>query len=300
MNHTPGKTPPVITKLIIWTCSIWIVIALINPITLWMHLTPLQSILSLSYWGLSHYLIWQPVTYLFTIEFTSSGLSMFSLLGLFLQIYLLWFTGSMIVDDVGSKSFLRLYFFTGIASGLATILLSALFGSYPILSGAMAAVLGIFTVWIMLYPNLELFLFFLIPIKAKWLFMSLVGAILLISLTQFNFPAAILNLSAVFFSYLYAAMFWNLRSPWKETRPMEAALASFGVKVMEILSKLKEASDFTDEQGKFFDIRTGKALFDDDAFVDAMLAKISRYGEKSLTWRERRRLKKISDKKNRK
>jgi len=45
------------------------------------------------------------------------------------------------------------------------------------------------------------------------------------------------------------------------------------------------------------DMNTGKPLDDDDAFVDAMLAKISKQGENSLSWSERRRLNLISERK---
>jgi hypothetical protein len=48
---------------------------------------------------------------------------------------------------------------------------------------------------------------------------------------------------------------------------------------------------------KIFDFKTGKAILNDEAFMDACLKKISEYGREGLTFRERWRMRRISKRK---
>ena len=64
-----------------------------------------------------------------------------------------------------------------------------------------------------------------------------------------------------------------------------------------IRAKIRRLFLFKKDESKIVDIKTGKTVLDDEAFIDEMLAKISRYGEKSLSWQERDRMRQISEKK---
>jgi hypothetical protein len=50
-------------------------------------------------------------------------------------------------------------------------------------------------------------------------------------------------------------------------------------------------------QGKIVDIRTGNQAQSDETFLDAMLDKVNRLGEGSLTWKEKLRMQRISKQK---
>jgi len=52
------------------------------------------------------------------------------------------------------------------------------------------------------------------------------------------------------------------------------------------------------QHNKVVDFKTGQPILDDDQFMDAMLARISLYGESVLTPDEKNRMRKISERKS--
>lgn len=78
-------------------------------------------------------------------------------------IYLLWLYGTALEQDWGSFRF-NLFYFTGV---LATTIGGLLGGGAT--SGCVALNTSIFLAFAALWPNFELLLFFLIPVKVKWL-----------------------------------------------------------------------------------------------------------------------------------
>jgi hypothetical protein len=141
----------------------------------------------------------------------------------------------------------------------------------------------------MIYPDRELLFFFIIPIPIKLLLGAVLIASLLVNLSQRNYVDLTLTFSAALFGYLYGTIVWGLRSPFQWMNRADRFLNRIG----DRLHTFRDQND-----AKIIDIRTAKAKQDEDVFVDAMLDKISKKGEKSLNWWERRKLDKIS--KNRK
>lgn len=280
----PEFTPPTIQSLIIATCSISIA-ATIGTTVLFQLLAIIgpEFWLSLSWQGLKNYYVWQPVTYLF-VQYTSTyGFSFSYFINLLFQMYLLWVIGSQVLDRIGRSAFLRLYFISGILAGLITVSIMAISGYYDILSGPFPSILAIMVIWTLMYPEQEILLFFLIPVKAKWLILGFIGVLMLVSI-----PADFLMFILYFFScligYLYGIIAWGLKSPFPVFRPFEGLV-------------LKCVSIFSKKEPKVLDISTGEPKLDDDRFVDAMLEKISKKGEHSLSWQERQRMKTISERK---
>lgn len=72
--------------------------------------------------------------------------------------------GPDIEESIGSKKFLNLYLISGLFSGLC----HALFMSSPVL-GASGAIWGIMVFYALLKPNTILHLYFLIPVKVKYI-----------------------------------------------------------------------------------------------------------------------------------
>lgn len=123
-----------------------------------------------SYAGLSPLMVaqgavWQLVTYMFLHGNLFHLL--FNMLGL-------WMFGRDLENDWGSREFLKYYFICGIGAGLVTLL--ALWGHVSYTIGASGAIYGILLAFGMAYPNRYIFLWFLIPIKAKY-FVILFGAL---------------------------------------------------------------------------------------------------------------------------
>ncbi|WNJ19597.1 rhomboid family intramembrane serine protease [Pontibacter sp. G13] len=76
------------------------------------------------------------------------------------------FIGPIVEQTVGSKRFLRFYLFCGVVGGLLVGLVDP--SPYAVL-GASGAISGVFAAMAFQYPDLEVRLYFLIPIKAKYL-----------------------------------------------------------------------------------------------------------------------------------
>ncbi|MBN1495169.1 MAG: rhomboid family intramembrane serine protease [Spirochaetes bacterium] len=125
--------------------------------------------------ALGRYYIWQ----LFTYMFLHGGF-----LHLFLNMYALLIFGIPVEQAWGGRRFLIYYLFTGIGAGITILTINTILGGidYPIPTiGASGAVFGLLLAFGMLFPNAEILLFFIIPMKAKFL-VILYGSIELYSL----------------------------------------------------------------------------------------------------------------------
>lgn len=285
-------------KWIIWmTCVTSIFSAAVQEILEQFGVFPgPQNFLSLSWWGLRQWFVWQPLSYLF-VQDAVGGLSFSFFLILFFSMYLLWVIGSTVLQAIGKAAFLRLYLLGGMAAGFFTLLSMKVTGQYEMLAGAAPSLLILLTVWCLAFPETEVFLFFLIPFQAKWIVAAIVGVLLLISLSHWDLSSFILYLSAVAIGYGYATIGWGWHSPFEITRNLDSRLSKAGYYLRQRMPRWMPKRGQGSPEGKIIDITTGQSSKDDDAFVDAMLAKISRYGEDSLSWSEKRRLQKISERK---
>lgn len=261
-----------------------------------------QSLLSLSWRGLNQGYMWQPISYLFVLSSGNAGLSLSFFLELLFDLYILWIMGSALLARIGANAFARFFFITGIVTGLLTLLWMPLFQQYTVLAGPSAAIIAIMTVWTMLHAESELLLFFLMPVKAKWLFLGLLGIFLLIDLSHLNFINLIFTMHSVLAGYLYATVVWELENPFSIFSRIDHFFIHLGDKLRSFAfwRQSNAATSLTpDKETKILDFHTGTPYLDDDAFMDSALEKISKQGEKSLTWSERSRMMQISEKKSR-
>ncbi|AZQ13843.1 MULTISPECIES: rhomboid family intramembrane serine protease [Halorubrum] len=95
----------------------------------------------------------------------------------------LFFFGPLVERAVGSKRFVGFFFAAGAIAGLGHVLFAIATGAPPTgvlgASGAGFAILGVLTVW---RPNMQVLLFFVVPMKIKYLTwgIALVSAVLVI------------------------------------------------------------------------------------------------------------------------
>lgn len=143
-----------------------------------------------------HYTFWQLITYLFVHEAFYHYL--FNMLGL-------WWFGSDVERALGSRAFLKYYFFTGIGAGLVSV-----FMGVPTI-GASGSIYGLLLAYGLLFPNRVLYLYFVIPIKAKYCVM-LFGLIELFALmgvsSNINHYA---HLAGIFFGMLWF-LYWTKKA----------------------------------------------------------------------------------------
>lgn len=284
----PNETPKVILHLIIWTCVISILSGLTNSLFVQiLKMNGPQEILGLSWYGLRQYYLWQPVTYIFIKEVTAYGISVNFLISLAFDMYILWVIGTMIQERIGTNRFLGVYLLSGVVAGIIAILMMLAVGKYMLITGPAAALLAIFTLWTMFYPENILMLFFLIPVKTMWLLVAVLAIITLTTLSSGDFVSLIFYWSGALFGYLYGLLYLGLKSPFKYTHEFD----TYVINKMEKFRSRKESGGGT----KVVDFSES---IDDDAFMDAMLTKIAKYGESSLTARERQRMKQISERRD--
>ncbi len=293
----PGNTPKSIYRLVAATAGISIFCAFVQNLFAYFGTRGPQEWLSLSWQGLSQWHIWQPITYLFVQTGGEYGISFGFLIALIFNMYILWIMGSSTLEKVGDAAFLRFYFICGAITGILTLLLMPLIGQYATLAGTAPVILSILMVWTMLHPESDLLLFFIIPVKAKRLLPAILVLLLLINISQLNFLELTFNLIGLVMGYLYATIIWGLESPYAFTRFTDKWLVAFGEKISNLNTKFTPGRPLPDKKAEIIDFHTGRSVQDDDVFMDTVLEKISKHGEKSLTWSERNRMKKISEKK---
>lgn len=146
-------------------------------------------------------MLWQPFTYLFFHG---------GIWHVLINMFVLWMFGSELEKFWGKKEFLRFFFITGIGSGLITILFS-LSSTNPVV-GASGAIYGVLLAYGFMFPNRLVYLYFLIPIKVKYL-VILIGTIAFFSsLNPGNSNISHLtHLSGMVigFIYLRSSINWN-------------------------------------------------------------------------------------------
>jgi len=146
-------------------------------------------------------MLWQPFTYLFFHG---------GVWHVLINMFVLWMFGSELEKFWGKKEFLRFFFITGIGSGLITILFS-LSSTNPVV-GASGAIYGVLLAYGLMFPNRLVYLYFLIPIKVKYL-VILIGTIAFFSsLNPGNSNISHLtHLSGMVigFIYLRSSINWN-------------------------------------------------------------------------------------------
>lgn len=150
-----------------------------------------------------HGAIWQPATYLFLHG---------GFFHIIFNLFALWMFGYDLEQAWGPRRFLFYFFMTGIGGALFNVLLEP---SSPIpVIGNSAAVYGILLAFGMLFPDRPIFLWFVIPIKAKW-FVLVMGLIeFWASLTQAGSGVAHLaHLGGMLFGFFYVRSVRARRGP---------------------------------------------------------------------------------------
>lgn len=148
--------PPIVKNLIIINALVFAAQLLFRsryPVTGLIGLWPLNS---------GAFRPYQMVTHMFAHDpygFTHILFNMFSL----------WMFGRVLENVWGGKRFLLFYLVCGLGAAVAHLIVQRFTGGYLPTVGASGAIMGIMAAFAYLFPNTELFLYFIpIPIKAKW------------------------------------------------------------------------------------------------------------------------------------
>lgn len=286
-HFVPGSTPKLLKILILFTIASSLISA---------FLPALQVLFSLSFFGISHLYLWQFLTYIFMAP-TKISFSLFLFLAF--DMYILWAFGASLIQRSRPALFYALYFGSALFAGLLAFLPMALGLQHSFLAGPAAPLYAILLAWVMLNPESELLLFFSLPFKARWLVIGILAANLILDLTNGDWIGFFSNCGGALFGYFFTLIAWREPSPFYYLRSFERMIFRSFDRVRDRFRKLgKKQSPNPYKHSKIYDIQSGEPILGDEAFMDAMLARISLYGEDSLTPEEKKRMHSISAKKN--
>ena len=186
--------PPVtrvVKQLIIFTVGAFVLTYLPAVIFHWRFPPPL---LGLRPFEVTRYFaIWELVTYLFLHA------GFFHIL---FNLFALWMFGSDLERLWGPRRFLFFFFLTGVGAGLVNVLLEP--SSSIATVGNSGAVYGILLAYGLLFPDRPIFLWLIIPIKAKW-FVAIIGVIAFVG--SLSGPGSgishVAHLGGMLFAFLY-------------------------------------------------------------------------------------------------
>ena len=155
----------------------------------------------------SELMIWQPFTYLFFHG---------GIWHVLINMFVLWMFGSELERLWGKSHFLKFYFVTGVGSGLLTILFS-LQSITPIV-GASGAVYGVLLAYGLTYPNRQIYLYGIIPIKSIWFVIGIGMIAFMSSFNNISQVSHITHLSGMLIGYLMLKRPVEWRSLWFSIR----------------------------------------------------------------------------------
>lgn len=208
--------------------------------------------------------VWRLVSYMFlhsTSDFSHLLLNMFTL----------WMFGGELEERWGTKRFIGLYFLFGTGAALFSIfyMIDPVMRYVPVI-GASGAIFGLLTAYAVYYPRRELFLFFVLPIRA-W--MLVVGYAVLSLSFAFSQDKMVAHL--IHFGGIAVAFAWLKGWP----------------KVEEWYCGQKELWDEKEMRRRVEERINRKKHYEEK--IDPILRKISREGEGALTKEEKEILKEV-------
>lgn len=197
--------------------------------------------------------VWQPLTYLFLHA---------GLFHLLLNMFVLWMFGAEIERSWGTEEFLKYYVVCGL--GAAALLFVFNWDSYTI--GASGAVLGVLLAFGMMFPERHIYLYFLIPVKAKWLVVGI--AVLEVVYLIAGSRGGIAN--AAHLGGMATGYVWIKRRGSGDGGTLERLVSKWRRRKLKVVDGGRERT---------LDAET-------EAEIDRILDKISKHGLDSLTRRE--------------
>ncbi|HEX2209865.1 MAG TPA: rhomboid family intramembrane serine protease [Longimicrobium sp.] len=247
------------------------------------------------------YLAFQPADFLtrpwtlVTYAFFHAGVM--HLLG---NMLMLFFFGPPLEERWGSRSFLRVYLLAAAGGALFSVLFAFLDPASYIV-GASGATLGLLLAFAMIWPDMEIHIWGIFPVKAKWLVAVLIFINLAMALEGSGGQVAVLaHLGGMAATFLYLKSPWaphawgevprsSRRSPGK--RGGVALVPWAGKKQAAAASQTATVTQARPAAARNKGKSSERELLDD---VDRILDKISAHGLSSLTDEERRRLDEVS------
>ena len=288
--------PPVIKNLLIINAAVFLVQMLASNLMLngrplgylfnvWFALNPLGPDFNFQ--------VWQLITY----QFMHGGFG-----HIFFNMFALWMFGMEVENNWGSKKFLIYYLLCGVIAGLFQLFLTPLLGAGPAVTiGASGAVYGVLIGFALMFPDRPIYLYFLLPIKAKYLVGFLIVLEFLLVDSAGSNVAHLAHLGGALAGFLFIMFDSSIDVPLKRSLNISSGYRSnqnFQNPFSGFADKFKQRSQNI-EDAKFYDInkkKDGDEVTQEE--IDRILDKISQSGYQNLSEKEKRILFEASKKMN--
>ncbi|MCW7473330.1 rhomboid family intramembrane serine protease [Leptospira levettii] len=209
--------------------------------------------------------VWQLVSYAFLHG---------SFMHILFNMLSLWMFGSELAEIWGERAFLKFYFFTALLGGIGTITAQYLGIPQGVVVGASASMYGLLVAYGMTWPNRELLVFLIFPMRAKYFVMIVM---LMVLFAQGERVAHFAHLGGA----IGGLILMKLYTGWKGTK---SSLPTWS------LSRYLQKRRFMRYQEEMAKRENAKTK------VDELLEKISKNGMESLSRKERKFLNEASQK----
>jgi len=275
--------PPVIKALLISNVAVWLIIDFVlSPFAIGGERIGGEGLLTryLALWPLGdNFYPWQ----LFTYMFLHGGFA-----HIFFNMLALWMFGMELENTWGSRKFLIYYLLCGLGAAISNVLVAPLIGQVGPTVGASGAVYGVLVAFGMLFPDRPIYIYFLLPIRAKYFVAIYMAMEVFQGVTGTSDGVAhFAHLGGAAVGLLYVLVD-------RGTLPFGSWLRGLTTRHEEVPLGYRRFNRTPEEvhEAKFYDIKTGqqrkggKDITQED--IDAILDKISAGGYQSLTEDEKR------------
>ncbi|MBI5726787.1 MAG: rhomboid family intramembrane serine protease [Ignavibacteriales bacterium] len=279
--------PPVIKNLMIINAAVFFLQMVMRNILV--SGVPAYSVI-LQYFALmpidsGHFQLWQPITYQFLHgSFSHILFNMFSL----------WMFGIEIENYWGSKKFLIFYLLCGVGGGLAQLLFSPLINGIgaPTI-GASGAIFGVMLAFGLLYPDRYIYIYFFIPVKAKYLILGMILLNIFGLGDDGSGVAYLAHIGGGVTGLIYMLMDKNTTFSFSSIfgikqgggNPFKDFTSSSGSRQSFFQPKPREEEPPV-QDANYYDVKEDDVITQEE--IDRILDKISQFGYKGLTEREKK------------
>ena len=226
--------------------------------------------------------VWQLITY----QFMHGGFG-----HIFFNMFALWMFGGSIEDVFGSKKFLIFYLLAGVSAGLFQLFITPVLGATSAVTiGASGSIFGVLIAYAMFFPDNLIFLYFLIPVKAKYL----IGFLVLIEFFAVDSASSdvahLAHLGGALFGFLYIMFdknsYVSLKSVFKKSYFYKSD-TNKNIFNNPFSSNTQSSRDVEDAKYRDIDSNSDSEPVSQKE-IDEILDKIGQTGYQNLTEREKK------------
>lgn len=293
--------PPIIKQLILINVGVFILQSLIESINFgsypgWYILNryfALNPLTGIDQAGQAYnFQIWQPITY----QFMHGGFS-----HIFFNMFMLWMFGNEIENIMGSKKFLFFYLLSGIGAAAVQVIIGSVLSNHLAFTiGASGAVYGVMIAFALFFPERQIYVYFLFPVKAKYLIAFLV-LIEFMSVGDMSLVAHLAHIGGALTGFIFIMLDkknnYNIDALFNKVKSSASNFSSSSSKGFRKPSGNPFGKKNV-QDAEFYDINdVKKTPTPTPSEIDAILDKISASGYQNLTAEEKRILFEASKKK---